>query len=246
MNLIEAVLQSLAKDTLSSAKTTIDNINYQAWLAKPSYVAGEKITANLFYAQLQSKLKPIAYLVDGNGALASPIDTLRNLSQSSNIAICQVQLPIYQGLAAGNYFVKIVIAKNIILLPVTIFANPNIYLSSARKEIAANTSANTKANPKANTEIKSVENPKHIVLQPNMPNPFAETTTIRYFLPQNLHGVLVIRNVLGIEIYRTEVAATADAWQELVLQTMSWQSGIYFCSLYANKEIQTQKMVLIK
>lgn len=88
-------------------------------------------------------------------------------------------------------------------------------------------------------------------LEPNYPNPFNPTTSIRYALPASGHVTLRIYNVLGQSV-RTLVDGTVEAGVHDVLWDGSDDtgipvaSGVYFYRLTAGDFEQSRKMVLIK
>jgi len=108
--------------------------------------------------------------------------------------------------------------------------------------------------------ITSVENdhsstqPRGFVLEPNYPNPFNPSTTLRYNLAQAEHVDLSIYNVQGqciqklVDAYQTGGTYSVQ-WNGQV-KGMAAASGIYFARLYAEgkqgAQSQVQRMVMLK
>ena len=85
-----------------------------------------------------------------------------------------------------------------------------------------------------------------MMLDQNYPNPFVNSTTIKYYLPSSTHVILTVNNMLG-----RQAAVLADGMESEGWHTLSWDSGnaasgIYFCRLIAGSHPQTIKMILIK
>lgn len=79
------------------------------------------------------------------------------------------------------------------------------------------------------------------------PNPFSESVTIEYSIPNATHVKLII-----YDIYGKEAAVLLDGFQDkatdsLYLQNIGclFQSGIYFCKLQAGSETKVIKMIKI-
>jgi hypothetical protein len=88
--------------------------------------------------------------------------------------------------------------------------------------------------------------PTRFTLSDNYPNPFNPATKISYSVPQSVHVLLVIYDMLGREVARLiqENKPPGD-------YTTTWNaddvpSGVYFYRLSAGDFIQTRKMVLLK
>jgi len=103
-------------------------------------------------------------------------------------------------------------------------------------------------------ESASNGQPYAYILEPNFPNPFNPSTTIRYNLPQISHVELSIFNVHG-QCFCTLV----DAFEPRGIYSVQWNSqinsgrapsGVYFVRLLASgnqiSQSQVQKMILLK
>lgn len=85
---------------------------------------------------------------------------------------------------------------------------------------------------------------KGLQLGQNQPNPFRQNTTIRYTLPESGKVSLKVYNVIG-----NEVATLVDGIQAKGSQTVKFSgndmpAGVYYCTLRANGEAKTIKMVV--
>ncbi len=97
----------------------------------------------------------------------------------------------------------------------------------------------------------ATEVPEAITLQPNFPNPFNPTTTIRYSLKEAAQVRLTIYNSLG-----QQVKTLVDGVQPAGLQSVSWDAtnasgqvvaaGVYIYRLAAGGVVQTRKTTLAK
>jgi len=96
--------------------------------------------------------------------------------------------------------------------------------------------------------------PTEFILEPNYPNPFNPSTTIKYHIPQSVHVDLSIYNVQGQCIQRL-----VDAYQTAGVYSVQWNgqfkgaaaaSGVYFARLNTEGkqgvQSQVQRMLLIK
>ncbi len=88
--------------------------------------------------------------------------------------------------------------------------------------------------------------PEQVALEPNYPNPFAPSTTIRYALPRASDVRLEVFDALG-----RRVATLADAEQAAGTHEVTWDarglaSGIYVARLTAAGAVETQRMTLLR
>ncbi|MGD0710241.1 MAG: tail fiber domain-containing protein [Bacteroidales bacterium] len=84
----------------------------------------------------------------------------------------------------------------------------------------------------------------NVVLYQNEPNPFGESTVIRYYVPDNLSGnaFIVFYDTYGKEIKKTEI--TSKGKGQINTDTQNLTSGIYSYSLVVDGVIKdTKKMV---
>lgn len=129
----------------------------------------------------------------------------------------------------------------------------NIIITGYSKFLKSNLSTGAKMitikyEQKAPVSIRSTDNPnlfEGFFIQ-NFPNPFNETTTFRYHLPQSGLVVLKIFDILGHEI-ETLVEERQKAGEHVILwEAYNISSGIYFYQLRMEKKITTKKMLIFK
>jgi len=88
--------------------------------------------------------------------------------------------------------------------------------------------------------------PKNHKLYQNHPNPFNNTTRIRFDLPNTEHVQLRLFNLNG-HLIKTLIDSRMDAGiHEFEWKTSELSSGIYFCQLIAYQYIETTKIILQK
>jgi len=82
-------------------------------------------------------------------------------------------------------------------------------------------------------------------LQQNIPNPFNQSTVIRYILPQTYNSAqIVMTNAAGRIVRQIPVSGSGEAGS-ITIEAGSLTAGIYYYSLYAdNRLIDTKKMLL--
>jgi len=87
---------------------------------------------------------------------------------------------------------------------------------------------------------------KAAILYQNMPNPFGDGTTIRYFIPDNVNSAsIVFHNEFGQELKTVEI--TEKGMEQINLTTTNLSGGIYTYSLVIDgKLIETKRMMKIK
>jgi hypothetical protein len=83
------------------------------------------------------------------------------------------------------------------------------------------------------------------ILQQNVPNPFKESTTIQYYLPDNLDVQLLIRNADGML-----VDTLSEGNKPKGNYTFEWQpgklpGGVYFLVLHAGSFVEVKKLILL-
>ena len=93
--------------------------------------------------------------------------------------------------------------------------------------------------------------PAEFSLEPNFPNPFNPTTSIRYNLPAGARVTLEIFNSIGQRI-RTladgahQPGSYAVEWDGMDQHRTAVAAGLYFYRLHAGDQVQTRKMILAK
>jgi len=95
------------------------------------------------------------------------------------------------------------------------------------------------------------ETPNRLILNPNFPNPFNPSTTIKYSLPLDSQVKLVIYNLKGqltkliVDEFQTKGEHSAS-WDGTDVNGKLVASGIYFYQLGSGKVKVNRKMVLLK
>ena len=90
------------------------------------------------------------------------------------------------------------------------------------------------------------DQPLTFALTQNYPNPFSQSTTIRYSLPQSMHVRLAVYDVLG-----REVSLLANGQQTAGIYTLNFNAshlnpGLYFARIELDHLRFTKRMVLIR
>lgn len=94
-----------------------------------------------------------------------------------------------------------------------------------------------------NYQTVNLSNLQTIVLDQNVPNPFAEQTVIGYYLPQEVKtAAIIFYNAEGREINRADIATRGKGEVNVYAQDLS--SGVYSYTLVADgNAIDTKRMV---
>ncbi len=95
-------------------------------------------------------------------------------------------------------------------------------------------------------EKSTTERPLRFELEPNYPNPFNPSTTIRYDLPQRADVDLKVFDILGREVLVRKIGPQQAGTHEVVVDFSAFSSGIYFYRLRAGDFVQTRKMTVVK
>jgi hypothetical protein len=89
-------------------------------------------------------------------------------------------------------------------------------------------------------------------LEPNYPNPFNPSTTLRYGLPEAAHVTLVVYNTLGQRVSELVNGDLSAGYHEVRWDALGLASGIYFARLTASNSLgqvltsQATKLVLMR
>ena len=98
------------------------------------------------------------------------------------------------------------------------------------------------------TSVNSKQNtiPKNYILTQNFPNPFNNSTIVRYRLPKSLYVNLSLYNICGRKV-RTLVDGFKQAGDHTIyIDGNGLASGIYFYRIQAGNFIETKRMLLLK
>jgi hypothetical protein len=107
----------------------------------------------------------------------------------------------------------------------------------------------TGGDPVFYTGIQQISNikPEEFKLKQNYPNPFNPKTNIKYQISKSKYVKLIVYDILGREIIILVNQKQRAGIYETDFSGNNLSSGIYFYSLYTDKNlIDTKKMILIK
>ncbi len=113
--------------------------------------------------------------------------------------------------------------------------------SSLRKSDINNNSNVPQQETVQQLELASLSN--SVILYQNEPNPFGESTVIRYFVPENIQNVVVVfYDEFGREINRAQVQQ--NGYGSLQISSANLANGIYSYSIMANGQVVDTKRML--
>ena len=111
-------------------------------------------------------------------------------------------------------------------------------ITKIEKALAMSSGAN--ATQPGNSSIETAR------LSQNIPNPFNETTNIKYYIPENTKQSHILVTDMSGKTVKQQLINTRGNGQ-IMLNAAELSSGTYGYSLYSNgKLIDTKKMVIIK
>lgn len=84
-----------------------------------------------------------------------------------------------------------------------------------------------------------------LIVRPNVPNPFSESTTITFSSPVAGPGRLEVFDVRGRQVYNHPVSAT-QGWQSVRLGGQGLRSGVYFYRVRIAGAVVTKKLVITR
>jgi len=97
------------------------------------------------------------------------------------------------------------------------------------------------------TDTEQVELPTSVTLSPIYPNPFSQTATMSFELPQAMQVHVEMVNMLGQRIaVLMDGQALAAGSHELTLDGTDLPSGMYFVSLQAGAQVERMPVVLVR
>jgi len=88
--------------------------------------------------------------------------------------------------------------------------------------------------------------PNTIALSSNFPNPFNNTTTIRFFLPIWEEVALSVVDLGGREVKRLALEKVQAGYNEVILEARELPSGPYLIKLDGETDTVAKKIMLIK
>jgi len=87
---------------------------------------------------------------------------------------------------------------------------------------------------------------KGLLLEKNYPNPFSNSTTINYQLPDAGFVTLKVYNSIGMEVATLVNAKQAAGQHSVNFEAIDLPDGVYFYNLNCNGQVKTNKMQLVK
>ncbi len=85
-----------------------------------------------------------------------------------------------------------------------------------------------------------------IILYPCYPNPFSESTTVKFYIAEHQQVKLKLYNLIGTEIQEVENTYLPVGSHSYVVDASALQSGIYFIQISTLKGKYSQRIVLIE
>ena len=95
-------------------------------------------------------------------------------------------------------------------------------------------------------DVQTTNPPVDFGLQPNYPNPFNPSTTIRYGLPSRSHVTLTVFNTLGQQVATIVQGEQEAGFHEAVFDASGLASGVYLYRLQAGDFVQTKRLLLLR
>lgn len=96
------------------------------------------------------------------------------------------------------------------------------------------------------TSLEATEVPTAFALEPNYPNPFNPTTTLRFGLPTGADATLAVYDVLGRRVATLVDRRLPAGWHTVRFDATGLPSGVYFYRLAAGAFQATGRMLLVK
>jgi|GEM_PF-2178275 len=93
---------------------------------------------------------------------------------------------------------------------------------------------------------EDVDLPEETFLYQNFPNPFSGDTRIAFDLREAGQVQLVVYDILGREVVRSQDGFLGRGHHEVVINGHSMASGVYVYRLEVDGEVHTKKMILVK
>ena len=100
--------------------------------------------------------------------------------------------------------------------------------------------------PWVNSSFETMQQPDHISLHQNYPNPFRSSTQIRFDLPSTTTVTIKIFNLLGQLVTTLASDYFLDGTNILTWNSARYSSGVYFLTLQTNESQETIKMLILK
>ena len=88
--------------------------------------------------------------------------------------------------------------------------------------------------------------PESVTLEPNYPNPFRQSTTIRYAIPEPARVTLEVYDALGRRVARLVDRHQRAGMHRVVVESRKWSSGTYLYRLRVAGEVRTGRMTVVR
>lgn len=88
--------------------------------------------------------------------------------------------------------------------------------------------------------------PKNYALHQNYPNPFNPSTIIEYAVPNKVHVILIVYDVLGRTVETLVDEKEAPGTYKVLFDASCLPSGVYFYRIFAGHFVETKKCLVIK
>ncbi len=197
-------------------------------------------------ASLRLRLPPeLAYAGADPGAalVADGADALRLVRAGDGLVAAAFTRRAVQGGSAPLAGEPVVTVQVEVVAPMASFVD--VVLERAAALTAAGVALDPSALRLASPE--AVEVPTQLRLEPNYPNPFNPTTTIRFALPEAGPVSLEVYDVLGRRVARLLDRDPREAgWHAVRFDATGLASGIYFYRVEIGRQRQVRKMLLVK
>lgn len=109
---------------------------------------------------------------------------------------------------------------------------------------------NRRLSPEVITSVETEKNLnesfEHKINLKNYPNPFNDQTTVTFELTESKRVDLSLYNILGENVMKVERFSGKKGINNIQIDTSSFPSGIYFCSLELDDKIYFGKLLLLK
>lgn len=154
-----------------------------------------------------------------------------------------------EGLITSSFHSTSTLANDAILFTLKLKANANINLSevlklnSRRTNIEAYNQHNEVMGVQLNFNSNTISD--QAALYQNTPNPFADETSIGFYLPKATRATLTVRDVKGALIYKVEGNYTKGNNRVILKQEQLRASGVLYYTLETSDFTDTKKMVLM-
>ncbi len=139
---------------------------------------------------------------------------------------------------AGTYTLKMVVDAYATPTIGTCATNPNV---AGGAKVSSQTLTYYIINIAAAAGLKEIG--KNSFNLQNIPNPFSNKTTIKFFVTDESIAKLVIYNMLGASVFETNIETRAGD-NEYILNADGWAGGTYFYSIKYKNFTETKRMIL--